>query len=138
MNAVLEEVSTATTQAIQTVRALQLLWITAQSDTGGSRVCVKLLLGLYNGRRFPFDLTDLRCLDGQHLEAALRVIRMDARPQMEVHELLNKLYRRDDIGHRFELLACDWALKGRCNKTNEATLRKGLERVQFTHIGAAS
>ena len=29
-------------------------------DTGGGGTCGRLLLGIYNGDRFPFDLTDLR------------------------------------------------------------------------------
>lgn len=107
--------------------ALVRLWKLAQHDHGGSRVAVKLLLGLYNGNRFPFDLTELRCLDQDYLEDALTVIRLDSRPQMEVHEWLNKLYARRDIGHRMEILACDWNLKGRCNKENERSLRAHLK-----------
>lgn len=112
---------------MQQVAALQLLWHTAQRDTGTARVCVRLLLGLYNGPRFPFDLTDLRLLDEAHLEAALAVLRMDATPRMEVHELLNRLLNRTDMGERFELLACDWRLKGRCSREHEKQLR--LERA---------
>lgn len=116
--------------APQIFNALELLWQTAQRDHGGSRVCVKLLLGLYNGPRFPFDLTELRALDDRHLEAALAVIRMDARPAMEIHELYNRLFGRRDMGTRFELLACDWNLKNRCSKEGERELRALLAKAQ--------
>lgn len=130
MNAVAQTAAAAAdvgSRAIAQIKALELLWQTAQHDYGGSRVCVKLLLGLYNGKRFPFELTELRCLDYQHLEAALLVLRMDASPAMEVHELLNRLYSTTDMGHRFELLACDWGLKGRCTKQVERELRALLK-----------
>ena len=48
------------------------------SGTGGGNAAAKLLLGLYNGPRFPFDLTDLRCFDEANFEAAMTVLRMDA------------------------------------------------------------
>lgn len=90
--------------------------IAAHNDHGGARVAAKLLLGLYNGTRFPFDLTELRCLDQQHLNMAMALIRFDATPAMEVHDWLNKLYGRTDFGARFEQIAYDWRMKGRCKK----------------------
>lgn len=77
------------------VAAIRLLYETAQQmlDTGGGSTCGKLLLSLYNGRRFPFDLTDLRLLDKQRLHAAFVVMDMDAqRTWTEVHEILNAIY----------------------------------------------
>lgn len=108
------------------LQALARLWEVAQADTSGSRVCVKLLLGLYNGPRFPFDLTELRCLDDDLLRQALAVIEMDARPQAEVHELLQRRLRLPMMGARFELLACRWRLKGRCRTAVAAELREQL------------
>lgn len=48
--------------------AISLLYESAQRmlDTGGGSTCAKLLLGLYNGTRFRFDLTDLRRLDNKY------------------------------------------------------------------------
>lgn len=88
----------------------------------GARVAARLLLGLYNGQRFPFDLTDLRRLDETNLERAMVLLRMDARCSMEVHEWLNLLYGRTDFGERFEHLAHNWRLKGRCSKGNLASV----------------
>lgn len=85
-------------------------------DHGGARVAAHLLLGLYNGRRFPFDLTDLRCLDAENLQRALTLLRFDACPKMEVHQWLNQMYGRTDFGMRFEHMAHAWKLKGRCKK----------------------
>lgn len=73
--------------------------------TGGSNICAKLLLGLYNGQRFPFDLTDLRGLDAKLFSAAMTVIQMDARNTWcEVHVLLDAIYgdgryTGDDLEH---------------------------------------
>jgi hypothetical protein len=112
------------------LEALKKLWLMAQHDNGGARVCARLLLGLYNGRRFPFDLTDLRLLDDQYLEAALTVLRMDARPAMEVHELLQRTYGWRGMGARFELMACDWNIKGRCSKQQERDQRAWLAKLE--------
>lgn len=83
---------------------------------GGARVAAKLILSMYNGSRFPFDVTELRCLDQSMLEEALVLMRFDSRPQMEVHEWLNRLYGRRDFGARFEHLAHFWRMKGKCKK----------------------
>lgn len=68
--------------------ALQRLYAEAVSDEQekGS-VCARLLLGLYNGSRFPFDLTDLRTLPSELFEDAMLVVCMDARvTRQEVHQ----------------------------------------------------
>jgi hypothetical protein len=110
--------------------ALRKLWLMAQYCNGGARVCARLLLGLYNGRRFPFDLTDLRLLDEEHLDAAITVLRMDARPAMEVHELLGRHLGTRGMGARFELMACDWGFKGRCTKQQEREQRAWLADLE--------
>jgi len=97
--------------------ALDRLWQTAQGFHGGAKVCAALLLGLYNGQRFRFDLTDLRLLDERHLNDCLAVLRMDASPKAEVHDLLNRLYGVTDMGARFEHLAYDWCMKGAVKKS---------------------
>lgn len=94
--------------------ALVRLWNMAQRDHGGARVCARLLLGLYNGDRFQFDLTDLRLLDNGVLRDAFDVLIMDSAPMYEVHEHLNILAGRRDFGMRFEHLAHTWRVKGRC------------------------
>jgi len=67
--------------------ALQRLYAESLADTTEGAVCARLLLGLYNGQRFPFDLTDLRVLPAPQFEDALAVLRMDARlTRQEVHE----------------------------------------------------
>lgn len=43
--------------------ALRRLLPVAQRDTGQSSVVARFPLNLYNGERFPFDMTDLRGLD---------------------------------------------------------------------------
>lgn len=111
--------------------ALAKLWQLAQGDSGGEKVAAKLLLGLYNGRRFPFDLTDLRVLDEVNLERALLVLEMDARPRREVHELLGMVFRhpKGHFGDEFEWRAYDLGLKGRAKKQYLAD-RASLQRVE--------
>lgn len=67
--------------------SLQRLYAESLADATEGAVCARLLLGLYNGQRFPFDLTDLRVLPAPQFEDALAVLRMDARlTRQEVHE----------------------------------------------------
>lgn len=84
------------------------------------KVCMGLLLGLYNGNRFLFDLTDLRLLDRENLDAALALLRLDAeRTRCEVHDLLDAICADGySTGAEFEQWAYDWKLKGRCTKEN--------------------
>jgi hypothetical protein len=112
--------------AQQQLDALLRLWEMAQRDHGGARVVCRFLLGLYHGRRFPFDLTDVRLLDASVFRDVMVVLVMDQQPIAEVHELLNTALGRRDIGHRMELLACNWRLKGKCSKDNEKSIREHL------------
>jgi hypothetical protein len=93
--------------------AIKLLYETAKDmwDTGGGRRCAKLLLGLYNGARFPFDLTDLRALDIERYRAARIVIDFDARrTYTEVHTILNAIYADGrSVGDELEFWA--WRLR---------------------------
>lgn len=100
--------------------ALQALYTTGKRlwDTGGGGVCVRLLLGCYNGTRFPFDLTDLRRLDGTNLNNALTVLRMDAHCRAEVHVILRYLLSDRTVQAMFERLAYDLGLKGRAKKAD--------------------
>lgn len=116
--------------------ALIQLWNVTQlhPGTSGARAAAGVLLGLYNGARFPFDLTDLRVLDGPHLAAALAVISSDAlRCQMEVHQWLNHLTGRRDFGQRFEHLAHEYQCfkRGRCK-------REWLEPLEPGHLRIAT
>lgn len=88
------------------VPALHRLLKVAQGDTGQCWVIAKFLLGLYNDRRFPFPLTDLRRLDDELFEDCLTVLRMDARAcQKEVHCYF------ENGGQIWEKLAEDWGLR---------------------------
>lgn len=67
------------------IAALKRLLPIARRDTGQSRVVGRFLLSLYNGRAFPFDLTDLRVVDDEIHDDCLAVLRLDASPEKEVH-----------------------------------------------------
>ncbi|MBN8263062.1 MAG: hypothetical protein J0M21_00225 [Xanthomonadales bacterium] len=100
-------------------KALMQLWNHTQrhKGTSGARAAAGVLLGLYNGDRFPFDLTELRVLDPQLLAHAMEVIRADAAHcEMEVHMILDRLTGRQDFGARFEHLAHEYSKfkRGRC------------------------
>lgn len=94
------------------------LFTMAQQDHGGAQVARKFLLSLYNGRRFPFDLTDLRRLDMGRFEQCLDVLRMDYMPAAEVHVILGRYFREDGmpLGYLFEEWAYDMRLPGRAKK----------------------
>jgi hypothetical protein len=77
---------------------------------------VRVLLGCYNGTRFPFDLTDLRRLDDKNLSNVLTVLRMDARCRAEVHLILRYLLSDRMVQAQFERWAYDLGLKGRAKK----------------------
>ena len=84
----------------------RLFKLASQSDTGQAGVLAAFLLGLYNGRRFRFDLTDLRRLDWALHDDCLAVLRMDASPQQEVHMYI------ENGSWAFEKMARDWGLMG--------------------------
>lgn len=106
--------------------ALLHLYNAARGFTGTAGVCAKLLLGLYNGQRFPFDLNELRRLDTPELKAALTVIEMDSSPSAEVHVYLQDLTGRPNMGDRFEVLAHEWRLRGRCSREALAACQQRL------------
>lgn len=86
------------------VAALNRLWNIANGHSGQCRYVAAFLLGLYNGHRFPFDLTNFRCLDEEIFRDCLDVLVMDFTPWREVHDLLCV------PGAEFERLASDWRL----------------------------
>lgn len=91
--------------------AARLLFELAKRDLGtsGGRVCARFLLGLYNGWRFPFDLTDLRLLDERYFRAAMVVLEMDARNTWtEIHEILDAALPAPDGRHTSNTLEL-WA-----------------------------
>lgn len=122
------------------LRALVRLWNVTQQHRGtsGGRVCAHVLLGLYNGPRFPLDLTELRLLDPDLLHDALEVIGADsARCVREVHQWLNVVTGRHDFGQRFERLAHDWKIKGRCKVADLEDVAPSFLVVEITPQVAA-
>lgn len=87
------------------VAALQRLLHIAQGHSGQCKYVAGFLLGLYNGDRFKFDLTDFRCVDTAIFNDCLEVLKMDHAPVREVH-----LYFKD--GDKiWEQLAKDWRIR---------------------------
>lgn len=85
--------------------ALMRLFDIAQGDSGQCRHVVAFLLGLYNGSRFKFDLTDFRAVDGEIFDDFIAVLKMDSQPKQEIHTYFT------NGGKIFEQLAKDWGLK---------------------------
>lgn len=85
--------------------ALVRLVTVARGHSGQSRYIARFLLGLYNGQRFPFDLTDFRCIDRQLFVDCLAVLRMDFQPEHDVHMYI------DNGSEVFERLAIDWKIE---------------------------
>lgn len=88
------------------IEAVKRLVKLAESDSGQCRIAARFVLGLYNGSRFPFDLTDLRCVDESIFEDCMCALRMDARAmEKEVHKYFV------DGGQRFEGIAENWGFE---------------------------
>jgi hypothetical protein len=81
------------------------LWHVANGTAGQGRTVARFLLGLYNGSRFPFDLTDFRFLDFRIFKECLLVLEMDFNPAQEIHNFLGVPELK------FEELAEDWNIK---------------------------
>lgn len=90
--------------------ALRRLLPVAQRDTGQSSVIARFLLNLYNGDRFPFDMTDLRRLDYELFDDCIAVLKMDFQPLKEVHRYF------EDGGAIWEVLAEEWGFKDHAGK----------------------
>jgi hypothetical protein len=68
-------------------------------------------MSLYNGNRFPFDLTDFRALDTDLFKDCMTVLAMDYRPRYEVH-----CYFKNG-GNIWEAMARTWGFKDhRCSE----------------------
>jgi hypothetical protein len=106
------------TQAQQDAALLLYNLVKKHPGTGGSRRAATFLLSLYNGRRFQFDLTDLRMFDDDALDAAFVVLEMDARRcWCEIHILISAVLGGNaHVGDEFENWAYDLRLKGSCKK----------------------
>lgn len=89
------------------LEALRRLWGIANGHSGQCRYIAAFLLGLYNGNRFPFDLTSFRALDDEIVADCLAVLATDSRARYEVHVLLGV------PGKAFEKLASDWRIQER-------------------------
>lgn len=81
------------------------LWCIANGTAGQGRTVARFLLGLYNGSRFPFNLTDFRLLDFKIFKECLVVLEIDFNPAQEIHDFLGI------PGLKFEELAQDWNIK---------------------------
>lgn len=86
--------------------ALHELLPVALRDTGQSEVIARFLLGLYNGTRFPFDLSEFRRLDRELFNKCQQVLAMDFQPEKEVHRFFA------DGSELFESMAKTWGLSG--------------------------
>ncbi|ANE57739.1 hypothetical protein AYM39_12490 [Methylomonas sp. DH-1] len=70
--------------------ALTRLAAVAERDTGQAGTVRAFLLSLYNGYRFPFNLTKLRGLDKALFDDCLAVLALDARATAkEIHHYLD-------------------------------------------------
>jgi hypothetical protein len=95
------------------VKALARLLKIAQGHSGQCKRVAAFLLGLYNGQRFPFDLTDFRGLDREIFEDCIALLRMDFTPEQEVHRYF------ENGGKIFEALVTTWGIPDRLAETSE-------------------
>lgn len=68
--------------------ALKRLVEVAEGYSGQSHHCRRILLAVYNGPKWPLELTRLRCLDRDLQRAAITIIEWSAYSSHELHEYL--------------------------------------------------
>lgn len=69
----------------QGVDALIRLLEIAHRNSGQPRIVARFLMSLYNGDRFPFDLSDFRRLDSEIFADCLAVLQLDCQFSRKVH-----------------------------------------------------
>lgn len=116
--------------------ALQRLYEVACTDTGQAGVVGRFLLGLYNGQRFAFDLTDLRRLDDALFNDCMQVLTMDARlAPREIHQYFS------EGGRKFERMAFRLGLAGQPAEDLQRSAGKGtitLREEDFVEMKVVS
>ena len=115
-------------QGFEALQRLYLLATDFHHDHGV--VAARFLLGLYNGYRFPFDLTDLRLLDAASFQDAMAVLVMDARlTRKEVHNYFA------EGGKKFERLVQDWNITdiARLRETGDGSPTPRAQRGMLRH-----
>ena len=65
--------------------ALKTVWKLANGYGGAAQVCTGVILGLYNGSTYPFDLTDLKLLDKNNQSVVLNFIAGSLQSRREIH-----------------------------------------------------
>jgi hypothetical protein len=111
----------------ETAQALVHLWRMAQGYSSSEKAAARFLLGLYNGYRFKFDLTDFRLFDRGNFNRCMLVLAMDHTPKAEVHVMLARALGRSDrdMGNEFEHLAFNHQIKGAVKKSDLPVLEGG-------------
>ena len=82
--------------------ALQRLLVVSTRRSAQSATVARFMVALHDGRRFPFDLGELRSVHAEVFGDCLEVLEMDALTRLEVHELVT------GGGRAFERLAERW------------------------------
>lgn len=92
--------------------ALNRIFVIAQKDSGQSYILAGFLLGLYDGARFKFDMTRFRSLDTDIFDDCVAVLKMDSRPQIEVHKYFeNGQEKFENLARDKEIVGADWPFK---------------------------
>ena len=98
------------------IPALRRLVACAQSDSGQSARVAAFIIGCYNGRSFPVDLTSLRWLDLPLSDDILAVLALYRWHKQEVH-----LYVEDGEAI-FQKLIKDWSFDATFREQNASSL----------------
>lgn len=85
--------------------ALARLIPVAMRDTNQSKHIAEFLLGLYNGKRFHFDMSAFQHVDHELVLDCITVLMMNSLPGPEIHTYI------EDGDVTFEKLAKDWGFK---------------------------
>jgi hypothetical protein len=103
----------------ETQQALVHLWRMAKGCSSSEKAAASFLLGLYNGYRFKFDLTDFRLFDSSNFRRCMLVLAMDHAPKAEVHVVLALALGRSEreVQSELEHLAYRNRFKGAVKKS---------------------
>lgn len=116
------------------VEALHRLLPLAHEDDAQGEVVRALLLGCYNGRDFPFQLSSIRVLDRAVLDDCLALLHMDSAPEIEVHQhLVNGSEVFNSLAERWKQPGSLLTMTSRRDEVTSEVLRtigiKALQRL---------
>lgn len=74
----------------EALESAERLWAVAQRDTHQSRHIAHFVMGLFNGRDYPFDLSRLMCLDERLLLDCMKVLEWSSMKSSWINDFMDR------------------------------------------------